>query len=640
MKFVKKITAFALVAIMVLATIPVAFAVNVGNTFLGTGSGSITISNAEKEASYSIVRAFDATYSTYTDGDTQKKTVSYTVSNPALINLIKAENSANLDSGVCPFKLVTKVSESPEKWAVEHKNMSSQEAIDKGRAWLAKHFSGVFKYNEGTQSELALPGWGDSAPTMTLECESGTSLTFSNIPYGYYLIFNNALDFGTIGTDGGAVVTVNSATPSVTVIDKNTREPSSPDKKVDDPSVQVGDTPTYTASFKATNFYTASSSSTDRIINYTVTDVATGVEFDRVISIKLYKTQNQDGSFANEINYPNGIADTTSPNGIEPYDETTHPYGYSVTTTAGVEATSTTPGTPATYTTTFTIPWAKNTAASGATPVYESLYADTPVYVVITYTAKTDNDIIYNGNKAHNTATTHYTTQSGQTVDLDSESADIYTTGISVRKLIDGTDTILGNTGELDSKFAKFKLYQKDKDGNKSYYKWDAEKECVTWVTEAAAVEDDPDTEENESKPAVVGDIAKADNNYGTMEFKGLDAGTYYLEEVQAPDGYEVPDYDFEVVLTYNPNATTDGTRYSGTVTPLINKNGQNSPTTNGVEGQSNVTYKTVKIYNTNKDPLPSTGGAGTLAFIVIGTLAFLAACVILVTKKRMYNEG
>lgn len=106
-----------------------------------------------------------------------------------------------------------------------------------------------------------------------------------------------------------------------------------------------------------------------------------------------------------------------------------------------------------------------------------------------------------------------------------------------------------------------------------------------------------------------------ADNNKfktgddGKFEVKGLDAGTYYLKEIQAPAGYNKLKDPVEVKI----NPTQDDTTHTITLTPV-----------------------TVKVVNQTGAEMPSTGGIGTTVFYVVGGILAVGAAVLLVTKKRM----
>ena len=96
----------------------------------------------------------------------------------------------------------------------------------------------------------------------------------------------------------------------------------------------------------------------------------------------------------------------------------------------------------------------------------------------------------------------------------------------------------------------------------------------------------------------------------GKVTIKGLDSGTYYLEETKAPAGYNVLAERVEVKIDHaNLTATVEGGTYVSGGVQVINQTGAE---------------------------LPSTGGIGTTIFYVVGGLLVVAAGVLLVTRRRM----
>lgn len=133
---------------------------------------------------------------------------------------------------------------------------------------------------------------------------------------------------------------------------------------------------------------------------------------------------------------------------------------------------------------------------------------------------------------------------------------------------------------------AQFRMYKKNADGTDLYYKYNSTDKKVEWVAEANA------------------DVKTTDTN-GAASFNGIADGTYYLEEIKAPDGYN---------LLTAPKEVT-------------------------VNGAVNLTA-TVKVPNATGPMLPSTGGIGTTIIFIIGGALVLGAVVILVTRKRMDKKN
>ena len=95
----------------------------------------------------------------------------------------------------------------------------------------------------------------------------------------------------------------------------------------------------------------------------------------------------------------------------------------------------------------------------------------------------------------------------------------------------------------------------------------------------------------------------------GSIKVDGLDADTYKLREIKAPDGYNKLDKDHDFTIT--AETAEDGKTMT-------------------------YTRSTQEINNQSGTELPSTGGMGTTIFYVLGGILAVGAAVLLVTKKRM----
>lgn len=160
----------------------------------------------------------------------------------------------------------------------------------------------------------------------------------------------------------------------------------------------------------------------------------------------------------------------------------------------------------------------------------------------------------------------------------------VYTCKVTIDKY-DGT-----TEDKLDG--AKFVLYKMQGD-NKLYYKYTAA------------------TEQDEAKVEWVSNIDDAtvvvtDEN-GDAEFVGIQSGTYYVHETEAPAGYNLATEDQEVIVSANDSGIAQATAEA-------------------------------RIANNTGAILPGTGGMGTTIFYVVGGTLVVAAAVLLITKKRMHN--
>ena len=106
----------------------------------------------------------------------------------------------------------------------------------------------------------------------------------------------------------------------------------------------------------------------------------------------------------------------------------------------------------------------------------------------------------------------------------------------------------------------------------------------------------------------------------GVAKFKGLDSGTYYLHETEAPAGYNLLKDDVAV-----------------TITATYGDDGQ--ITSSSATSANNGQYQQVqKIENKSGATLPSTGGMGTTLLYIIGAILVVGAGVLLVARRRMHS--
>lgn len=132
--------------------------------------------------------------------------------------------------------------------------------------------------------------------------------------------------------------------------------------------------------------------------------------------------------------------------------------------------------------------------------------------------------------------------------------------------------------------------------------------------------------------------ILTSDEN-GLFNIAGLDDGTYFLREIQAPAGYNLLEEDVKLVITattangqdWNSGIATDA--LTGLTITVDNGAAQNGDLDTGIV---NVT-----VENNRGATLPETGGMGTTLFYIIGGLLVVGAGILLVVRIRMkaHNE-
>lgn len=108
--------------------------------------------------------------------------------------------------------------------------------------------------------------------------------------------------------------------------------------------------------------------------------------------------------------------------------------------------------------------------------------------------------------------------------------------------------------------------------------------------------------------------VARANENGVTIKagkatILGLDAGTYYLEEVVAPTGYNKLTSRVEIIIS-KINSDKTFNRFS------------------------------TNVENYTGSKLPETGGIGTTLFLTLGSILVIGFGLLLVTKLRVYKEN
>lgn len=223
--------------------------------------------------------------------------------------------------------------------------------------------------------------------------------------------------------------------------------------------------------------------------------------------------------------------------------------------------------------------------------------------ITVTYTATLNENAVTGFDANKNSATVEYSNKPGTTNKGESEPSivDVHTFNFTIFKYyLNGAD----KTGLAK---AEFELYKANGEvaGDKVNIKkvTDGVEYRVATPEEAAT---------KGFKPDVI--VSGTD---GRVLVKGLDAGTYYLRETKAPDGYNklLSDIKVEIKPVYD-ETTGKLTSYSVDYT-------YNGTKTTGTEIKDTTTSPEVAVENKTGAQLPSTGSKGALMVTLAGIVLF-----------------
>ena len=573
-------------------------------TVFAEETGSITITNATIGEDYAIYKIFDANIKKNSNGDTEG--VGYTISQSNQF-----------------FEVLFGVDGTAANTFFEYNATLNGEVRKKKDA----NDSELVKY----LTNLVATGNYSSVASVKAVSEE---LKFEDLPYGYYLITSSL----------GTTVTINSNTPDVKVIDKNQEPGIDFDKLVqtgvdkhgnpiwgEANTANIGDKITYKISFVATNY-----DGDKKIKYYRIYDEkgdAIWAEFDSIeVSVGGVKLDrgyylSQGGDNTDNWEY---LGDWSAiPAGERDRDDA---QWYLVHT--GYD------------TFRITIPWLENHTLNDETDANSNVVAyslsfpedaaskyDSPVDVEIVYDAAIEAGAAVGNtshgnryNKAELTWTSEYETGSAPPDEVVS-----YVYGIGLLKDDSATGQNLAG--------AKFRIY-KDADCTIPVY-------VIPTDIKGVYIVDSLNTfgeEISGTKTVTARDLYAAylaeylgsniQDNYvisqvnGKLVILGLGAGTYYLQEVEPPAGYNGLSVPVEIEAGVGSRAFTIFADEAGNVADIQQTDGIHTAKT------YDLTYTVV--HNSKGVELPSTGGEGTFWLITIGTLLAIGFAVFLITHKKM----
>ena len=183
-----------------------------------------------------------------------------------------------------------------------------------------------------------------------------------------------------------------------------------------------------------------------------------------------------------------------------------------------------------------------------------------------------------------------------------------YTFGIQALKQLSGDEKKITDANKADISFA---LYSKN-GSQKKYYAVEKESQDGVYHINSTVLSSASDNAK--MNPAAGGEL----------KIRGLEEGTYYLEELTTVSGYNLLKKPIEITITANTSTNS----YTGTAN-------QYTGTMNG----GTDSFFGLTINNTKGFELPSTGGAGILLFVLAGALVLAAGCGYYVISSRK-NRG
>ena len=591
--------------------------------FANTGTGSITITNATKDHTYKLYKIFDAAYDENaedTDGDGTLDTVSYSLS-----ETVKDENDVDVANPIYTYMFTG------EDAIVDDENGTISNAY-----FTYVIATGLVSRNKTATSDEAIFTYLatmvralDANGTLCLETKVADSKTvaFDKLSYGYYLI-----DKGT-----GTAVTITSNTPDVDVIDKNQKPGSGFDKFikdaegnwVKDTSSSVGDVVDFKVEFTATNY-----DGEKQIKYYTIADTkgnALWVEFDK-IEVWVNDTKLERGHY-HGIEGTHATGEWTWLGDWTGYEKTADNAQWYLVH-RGFDAFD------------IVIPWMDNYHFNGTTNDFELTYGEnaksiypSPVDVVVKYEASVEPGAHIGA--APNEPNLFNTADLSWTHDTTDGPDDPSTTTVTTYAL--GLNKVDADNGArlADAVFTVWRDKACTSDpvhviptDIKGVYILDdlntivsgefreTSREKYKDYLEAYLGENWETTQKNEVTSQV----------NGKLVILGLEAGTYYLKEEKAPNGYNLLPAPHEVTVGVTNNSffvvyDNDGEGKGNVIDAETAGEGYN---------RINYTATSTTVENSRGVELPSTGGKGTMMMITIGTMIAMAFAVLLITQKKM----
>ena len=603
----KKLLSILLVLALVLSLSITAFATE--------EKGSITITNATIDETYKLYKIFDASIGKDDAGNTNA--VSYSISAdtnqffPALFGTADAEGRKYFEYNANTGSVTKK------------ENVNDLDLI----AFLTELVKN--------------PAYQTAVTPVVADTDV---VEFEDLPYGYYLITSSL----------GTTVTINSNTPDIQVIDKNQKPGSGFDKQIqtgvdaegnpiwgNSNSANIADEVTYKISFQATNY-----DGENKIQYYQIHDEkgdAIWAEFNS-FTVKVNGVELPRGYYLSQggvnTDHWQYLGDETHPDSWDNYGgnksrndaqwylvhldydkfRITIPWleGHTIT-----DVPSTTGG-PTSYSVNF--------------PENAASKFDSPANVEITYKAVIEataaiGDTTHGNrfNKAHASWTSEY-----ETLSTKPDEVVTYVYGIGLLK-----DDIATRENLAGAKFRIYKdaacedpvyviptkidgVYIVDSLGTAAENISGIMQETTRKLYEAYLEEYLKD----ENGATITRDNLVVSQLNGKLAILGLKEGSYFLKEVEAPNGYNALTAPVELKAGEDSSSFVIFADKDGNVADIQQ--------TDGIHQEVSYDLTHTVVHNSKGVMLPSTGGEGTMMLITIGAVLAIGFAVFLITHKKM----
>ena len=571
------------------------------SAFAAENTGSVTITNATIDETYALYKIFDVSIGKDANGVTNAVSYSITTDNQFFEALFGADGTAantyfvyNANTG----------------------SVSKKEGVND---------SDLIKY----LTKLVTEG------TYSMACDpikaTSDEVKFEDLPYGYYLISSTL----------GAAVTINSNAPDVSVIDKNQKPGADFEKYVqngadedgnpiwaDANSANIGDEITYRIAFEATNY-----DGDKKIKYYQVNDEKGDAIWADFESFEVYVDGEKlpRGYYLDAGNMNNGDWEFLGDWSDLPRAEWGASKAQWYLVHLGEDKFR------------ITLPWLEGHVLVNNDGAFSLMFPedavskyDSPADIEIVYNAVVEANAAIGSNSHGNRYNKAYASWTSEHETGSTTPEEVVTNVYGIGLLKDDLATGVNLAG------AKFRIYR-DAECNDPVYVIPTDVDGVYIVDSLGMPLEDVtgvgkqttrDRYEDYLKEYLGEDYETKQDNLvvsqvnGKLAVLGLEAGTYYLKEVEAPAGYNALTQPVEITAGQDIRPFIIYVAVDGSVADIQAENGTHK--------EYRLDLSDTVVHNSKGVVLPSTGARGTIRLITLGTVLAIGFAVLLITHKKM----